>query len=746
MRTADISRLSPAMAAPEDRRLPNRRRAASAMGAWESAPPSIRTFPRRKGFFSGVLALSFVLSAVGAPAASARISGQIRKADSDAPVPRAQVRIEGPTLAGRENSQIIQKPKSDGRYQLDVPPGAYDLWVTAADFEEVKERLEIAAGAVLQRDFELRPLQRSPYRVETLKLPQQMIGEVSGVAFTPRGSLVVTNRRGDVWIRGYADARWHRFASGLYEGFGVVARDESDIVVIQRPEITRLRDINGDGVADVFETLADDWGITGSYHEFSYGLARDTAGNLYASSGLCSFGRGVELPWVRGRLQTAQFMPWGGTGAVPDGHRSVAEYQGWVFQVAPNGQWIPFASGFRQPLGVGVSPQDELFISDCAGAWVPTSTLTHVERGGFYGHPDGLKWHPDYRDKKMTIEQLTQLRRPPSIYLPRGLMGTSPGQPVWDLTGGRFGPFAGQVFLGDVSNLLMRVDLEKVAGAYQGAAFPFLRGQGLRLGGMHHAFGPDGALYLAQTVRGWMSTEGNEGIQRVVWTGETPVEIQTLRLTERGFTLRFTEPMGDPAGEARNYQVRRFQYNYHPLDGSLRINQLEVPLAVARLQPDGRALELELVELQPGYVYEFVVGKNVLSRTGRPVLNATGYYTLNRLKSGETRAGPSRLVAKAPEPLRPGNPVRGEEVYRLNCLVCHQEDGKGSELAGTPDYTLPGGPLTKSDAELIAVITNGKLPTPPAVNPMPPWGNVLPPQAIHDVVAYLRQTFKQPAP
>ncbi|MBI5691280.1 MAG: cytochrome c, partial [Verrucomicrobia bacterium] len=75
------------------------------------------------------------------------------------------------------------------------------------------------------------------------------------------------------------------------------------------------------------------------------------------------------------------------------------------------------------------------------------------------------------------------------------------------------------------------------------------------------------------------------------------------------------------------------------------------------------------------------------------------------------------------------------------CLACHQANGKGSKEAGTPDYTLPGGPLTKSEEELIAVVTQGKMPTPPAVAIMPPWGNVLPPQAIRDVVAYLRATF-----
>lgn len=702
--------------------------------------PIVRPF-RRSALLATALILGLFAASSEAADQPARISGRVRKQGSDAPVAWAQARIEGSALARQENSNIIQKLKLQGRYQFSVPPGSYDLWVTAPDFEDAKIHLEVPAGAVIERDFELQALQRSPYPVETVKLPQQMIGEVSGVAFTPKGTMVVSTRRGEVWMRSYPGERWHRYAAGLYEGFGIVANDESDVVVIQRPEFTRLRDTDGDGVADVFETVADEWGITGSYHEFTYGLAKDKAGNLYASSGMCSFRQAGDFAWVRGPLKTEQFMPWTGTGPVPDGHRSVAQYQGWALQVTPAGKLVPFASGFRQPLGVGVSPQDELFISDCPGAWIPTATLTHVEKDAFYGHPDGLKWHPELKDKKLTIEQLAQLRRPPSIYLPRGTLGTSPGQPVWDVTGGKFGPFGGQVFMGDVSSLIVRIDLEKVAGAYQGAVFPFLRGQGLRIGGMHNAFGPDGALYIAQTVRGWMSTEGNEGIQRVSWNGENPPEILSLRLTEKGFALQFTEPMGEAAGNARHFEVRRFQYNYHPLDGSLRIHEAVVPITATRLASDGRSLELELFEVQPSYVYELNVAKTVVSRLGRPLLNPTAFYTLNRTLSGATVAGPSKLATAKAEPLQPGDPVRGGEVYRLNCMVCHQADGKGSKQVGTPDYTQANGPLTKPDAELLATITNGKAPTPPTVLPMPPWGNVLPPQAIRDVLAYLRATF-----
>lgn len=691
-----------------------------------------------------LLVFGFFVFVEAATEPTGNISARVRKAGSDAPVPLAQVKLEGPTLARYENSNLIQKLKPEGRYQFKVPPGRYDLWVTAPDFEDVKVRLDLSAGGTIERDIELQPLQRSPYRVETLELPQQMIGEVSGVAFTAKGTLVVTTRRGEVWMREQPGGRWHRFAHGLYEGFGVVANSESDVVVIQRPEFTRLRDTNGDGVADDFETIADGWGITGNYHEFSYGLARDSAGNLYGGSGMTSYRQSNDTKWVRGPLKADQFIPWTGTGPVPDGHRSVALYQGWALQATPDGRTVPFASGLRQPLGIGVSPKDELFISDCPGAWVPTATLIHVEKDAFYGHPDGLKWHPELKDRKMTGEQLTALRRPPSVYLPRGTLGTSPGQPVWDVTAGKFGPFRGQMFMGDVSSLLVRIDLEQVAGAYQGAVFPFLRGQGLRIGGMHNAFGPDGALYIGQTVRGWMATEGNEGIQRVVWTGENPTEIHTLRLADRGFVLTFTETMGMAAGEPRNFQIRRFQYHHHPLDGSLRANEAEVPVTAARLAPDGKSLEIELLEVQPTFVYELIVAKNVVSRAGRSLLNTTAYYTLNRTKSGATTPGPSRLTAATHAALLPGDAGRGAEVFRLNCMVCHQTDGKGSKQAGTPDLTQPGGPLTKSDDALIAVITDGITPIPPAVTPMPPWGNVLPPQSIHDVLAYLRVTFRSP--
>ena len=33
-------------------------------------------------------------------------------------------------------------------------------------------------------------------------------------------------------------------------------------------EITRLKDTNSDGQADVFDTFADEWEVNGDYHEY----------------------------------------------------------------------------------------------------------------------------------------------------------------------------------------------------------------------------------------------------------------------------------------------------------------------------------------------------------------------------------------------------------------------------------------------------------------------------------------------
>ena len=51
----------------------------------------------------------------------------------------------------------------------------------------------------------------------------------------------------------------------------------------QRPEVTRLKDTDDRGHANVYETFCDDWGISGDYHEYAFMSKFDKEGNLWVT-------------------------------------------------------------------------------------------------------------------------------------------------------------------------------------------------------------------------------------------------------------------------------------------------------------------------------------------------------------------------------------------------------------------------------------------------------------------------------
>jgi len=663
------------------------------------------------------------------------VSGRLLNEATGKPVTGERVIISGAALARHEDSAMILSSDPGGEFDFQVPPGTYEVETGSGSFQGAHWHLDVAAGSRASHDFELKPTPASrAYVTQDVKLPRQMVPEVSGIAFTPGGSLVAVTRRGEVWIRDAKTQEWRRFAYGLFEPFGVVADSDRDVYVTTRGEFMHLTDATGSGEADVYAVVDDSSGMTGNYHEFSYGLVRDKFGNFYGANGMASKdGDNFQGIVAKGPLKIDKNV----AGFSNDDHRSLVPYEGWVYEITPQGTFIPFAAGFRQAIGLGLSPQGELFATDVSGSWVPTSELLHVQKGRFYSHPDGLKWDPNYEGKQITREMLQQMRTPPAVYVPRGPLGSSLGQPVWDTTGGKFGPFEGQVFIADWTGVVVRIDLEMVAGDYQGAVFLFAAGQGLNIGGVREAFAPDGSLYIGQTLRGWGST-ANEGIQRIAWTGVTPVEIKTLHLTGRGFALTFTVPMNSATLAAvQNFHVRRFKYNYSIDDGSLRTDEVDVPVTGARAHADGQGVDIDLTELMPDYVYEIALN-GIKGASGDPVANPTGYYTANRLLAGSGFSARSVLVAR-PVALVPADPALGGEIFRTNCVVCHQPDGKGSKQVGTPDFTLAGGPLTLPDATLINQVANGG-------KVMPPFGHVLAQQDILNVVSFLKQAFGSKTP
>jgi mono/diheme cytochrome c family protein len=75
-----------------------------------------------------------------------------------------------------------------------------------------------------------------------------------------------------------------------------------------------------------------------------------------------------------------------------------------------------------------------------------------------------------------------------------------------------------------------------------------------------------------------------------------------------------------------------------------------------------------------------------------------------------------------------------EATFKAKCAACHGPDGKGKEALKTKDFASED-VQKMSDAELSAIITNGKPPK------MPPFKTMTPDQ-VKDMVAYIR-SFKK---
>jgi hypothetical protein len=219
----------------------------------------------------------------------------------------------------------------------------------------------------------------------------------------------------------------------------------------------------------------------------------------------------------------------------------------------------------------------------------------------------------------------------PAIQFPQNDMAGSVTQPLVDRTNGSFGPYSGQLFVGEWTYpRILRVDLEKVGGEYQGASFLFLDGNGLRTGTNRMAFAPDGkSLYVCQTSRIWGS---GEGIQRITFTGAAPMDILTMRLTGNGFELTFTKPV-DPAsaGDPDNYSFTHYYYRYHGQYGSPKTDVTPVKVRSVTVSADGQRVSLALEKLVPRRVYELRPSR-LRSVTGEPLVTRLAAYTLNRLK------------------------------------------------------------------------------------------------------------------
>jgi hypothetical protein len=227
------------------------------------------------------------------------------------------------------------------------------------------------------------------------------------------------------------------------------------------------------------------------------------------------------------------------------------------------------------------------------------------------------------------VKEMPQLV-PPAVWFPYPNQGRSHSDIVWDDTGGKFGPFAKQLYVGDQANaIILRVFLEKIDGEYQGACIPFRKG--FQSGVLRMCWGHDGSMFVGGTNRGWGGGSRPYSLERLVWTGQVPFEVKEMHVRPHGFKLTFTEPVdAATAADVKSYAMQCWTYRYHAGYGDPP-RELQ-PLTVRKATPaaDGLSVELEVEGLKPYFVHELKL-PGVRNRDGQPLLHPEAYYTLNRI-------------------------------------------------------------------------------------------------------------------
>jgi cytochrome c551/c552 len=381
-------------------------------------------------------------------------------------------------------------------------------------------------------------------------------------------------------------AAFERYGNGLYQDALSMLAEDDGLYVLHRRNLTKI--VERAGKPTQFDRVfALPHGIADTY-DMAYGLARDKSGAFVMS----------YAPYANATLP--------GSGS--------------AIRMRPGKPPEEVAFGMRNPLGWCAGPGGEIFFTDNQGEWVAANKLCHVSEGKFYGWPNRAQ--PQHAKKPAGKA---------TVWVPYAWARSINGV-AYDDTGGKFGPFAGQLFMAELmyGGAIVRANVEEVNGVYQGACFPFW-GKGL-LGPVCLAFDPRGKLYVGGiTEPGWMAQPDRGALYRIDFTGKVPFEMKSIHARPRGFRIVFTTPVDKAkAADVASYKLESYRYEYTGAYGSPELNRAAVKVEKVAVAADGLSVELTTAALAKDRVY-LVSVPGVRSAAGETPVHPTGAYTLNEI-------------------------------------------------------------------------------------------------------------------
>ena len=461
----------------------------------------------------------------------------------------------------------------------------------------------------------------SAYTLHNAEAPKDIHGrtqlfEPLGIEFLNKDIAFVTTRTAGIWK--VVKDEWFLFSEGHYDSLSVVIESENSIVIGEKPGLTRLIDSDGDNWADKRENVSDHFRFCGNYHEYLHGPIPYKGGYLYN----LNLTHNLPFNYKAG----GAFMGTGGG------------LKGWMCYVDKDGNFSTFANGFRSPAGLSLSPNKEIIYTENQGEYVGTSKVFKVEKGKFYGNPTGLVDLPgvNFKSKEITFDAVRDSREQAMILLPHNKVMNAPGNPTWDLTKGAFGPFEGQMFLGDqTQSCIYRIATETINGVEQGVALPFANK--LASGVMRLTFNPkDNSLWVGQTGRGWRAQGGAESsLQKITFNGENPNSIYTVKVTPKGFDIHFTK--AQDSQKFGNIGVTSWFYEDSKNYGSPEKHPRKENITSATWSADQKVFSIQFKEFKvhstegtghTSRVYYLDLTQTSFGKAVGPFLSKA-YYTLN---------------------------------------------------------------------------------------------------------------------
>jgi type 1 glutamine amidotransferase len=429
--------------------------------------------------------------------------------------------------------------------------------------------------------------------VDTFPLPYEnpwnALFFVTGVDFLPDGRIAVCTAHGDVWTCKEAGGTltWKRFATGLYQPLGLKVVD-GKIVVLERGQLTRLHDTNDDGEADYYENLNNDWHTGGGEHSYDTCLETDPQGNI------CFFKTGDD------------HTPTGGC----------------LLKVSKDGAKMEiFATGFRHPIGLGISPEGRISGADQEGNWMPVTRLDFYQKGGFYGD---MRTHHRAEPPKIYDE--------PYLWLPKEADNSAGGQ-VW-VPKDSWGSLGGHMLhlsYGRCKGYAILPDGERFQGAAVDLGLKFLSGSA-------RARFQGNDLYVVG-LRGWQTAAQKDGcLHRVRYTGKPFPFPVGYRVEPDGVRLTFDQPLdATSAADLSKFHVGRCDYRWSADYGSKNWSVIDpkkegidkVNVTAASLSDDRRSLKLTFADMRAAMHTK--IEYDVRTATGAPLKGAV-YTTIREWK------------------------------------------------------------------------------------------------------------------